>query len=151
MTKGRHTKGTSTARPRRVSRSGWPIWSFCPRDRVTPWSDGGFLHRVVVPIAPFSSPVGPATFDVGTSGTDGDNDCLAQTSPCETIEHALTFAVDGDTITIGTGTFVEQDLRVGCTVTISGDPAGGTTIEALAGFGPIFEIERSSEAARVSW
>ena len=101
----------------------------------------GFLHRVVAPIAPpHPAPFGPATFHVETSGADGDNDCVVEASPCRTIEHALTFAVDEDTIAIGPGTFVESGLKLDYELTIRGDPSGGTTIDAGGAPSSIFDI-----------
>jgi len=48
-----------------------------------------------------------ATRFVRKSGSDGGNAMCAQASPCATIAHAVAVASAGDTINIGTGTFVE--------------------------------------------
>jgi hypothetical protein len=127
--------------------SGCGTWRFCPGGHVTRGQVAGFLHRVVGPIAPPPpAPIGPAIFYVATSGEDGDNYCLVETSPCRTIGRALTLAYDDDTIEIGPGTFVESGLRVSYDMTINGDDAGGTTIDAGGAGRSIFSIGQSYDA-----
>lgn len=49
---------------------------------------------------------------VATTGSDAANDCNSQGSPCATIKYALTQADDGDTVSVGAGTYAEGPLFI---------------------------------------
>ena len=115
--------------------TGCGTWRYCIDAGVTRGQMAGFLHRVVEPIAPppHPAPSGISILHVATSGSDSGNACLVETSPCRTIARALDVAFDGDTISIGPGTFNEENLAITHDLTIEGDPDGGTTIDASGG------------------
>jgi hypothetical protein len=62
----------------------------------------------------------PATRYVdGATGSDTTNNCTDHASPCATIGHALSQAVDGDAILVAQGTYTEN-LVITKTVTLAG-------------------------------
>jgi hypothetical protein len=63
----------------------------------------------------------------GVSGNDS-NSCLSTTSPCKTIGHAISLAVAGDTIRIGSATYTEN-LMVGINLMLIGAGAATTIID----------------------
>jgi predicted outer membrane repeat protein len=75
---------------------------------------------------------------VATTGSDGTNNCQSASAPCLTLTHAMTKASNGDTINLGSGTFV-GNVEINKSVTIAGTaPTGSlsatnTTISAQEG------------------
>ena len=61
----------------------------------------------------------PTTFYVSMGGSDGPT-CGTSGSPCLTIQQALANANDGDTISVGVGTYVGTDIAISKAVTVSG-------------------------------
>ena len=111
--------------------TGCGTWRYCPASSVTRGQMAGFLHRVEKPISPPPYPAPPiATLYVTTTGTDGGNPCLVKANPCRTIAYALSLVLDFDTISVGPGTFLEGGLVLKHDLTITGDPGGGTAIDA---------------------
>ncbi|MCK5690574.1 thrombospondin type 3 repeat-containing protein, partial [Myxococcota bacterium] len=69
----------------------------------------------------FAMPVFAADLYVDDGGDDATNECLLDTAPCLTLEHALTLAVMGDTIHMDSGTYATAlPLMVGDGVSILG-------------------------------
>jgi parallel beta-helix repeat protein len=63
---------------------------------------------------------------VATTGSDaGPNDCTNVASPCLTIQHAISQAVDGDTIIVAAGTYVQSsDIIIDKSLTLQGANVG---------------------------
>ena len=115
--------------------NGCNTWQYCPAEPITRGQVAAQLHRVESPLTtalPFPAPP-IATLHVALTGTDTANDCLDPSQPCRTIGHALGLALDDDTIDVGPGTYAEEGLVLAQDVTITGDPGGGTIIDASAG------------------
>ncbi|MDT4912614.1 MAG: hypothetical protein QOC66_1742 [Pseudonocardiales bacterium] len=90
--------------------------------------------------APASAAPTPTRY-VAIGGDDIDNDCLSQSSPCETIQYAVNQADPGDTVSVGAGAGADAyaesvHIRIPLTLvgagstgsgrtTISGDPESG--------------------------
>ncbi len=74
------------------------------------------------------------TRHVGVNGDDqgGSNRCLLSFDPCATIDHALTWAADGDTIQVGAGTYTEVKIVIDKDVTIRGADPATTIIQAAS-------------------
>ena len=108
--------------------TGCAAQSYCPSFIVTRGQMAAFLHRVRVPLP--HPLVAIATLFVSPSGSDADNDCLTAASPCRTPRYGLSMVLNGDTLTIAAGTYKDAGLFTGRDVTITGDPAGGTIIDA---------------------
>jgi large repetitive protein len=76
--------------------------------------------------------VTPTTRYVSTTGSDttGDvaNDCTVKAKPCLTVQHAVDEANDGDTVSIGAGTFDGSVTAEGISLTITGSTSGTTTL-----------------------
>ncbi len=68
---------------------------------------------------------------VSTDGSDTDNACLAIETPCETIAHAITVALDHDDILIGAGTYTES-LTLDKPLSLLGEGRDQTMIQAHA-------------------
>jgi hypothetical protein len=83
---------------------------------------------------------------VGAGGNNANN-CLSSATACATITGAIAKAgfVDGDTINVGAGTFVERPSFVAKTATISGQ--GPTTVINGSAAGSVFSV--SIGAAKV--
>lgn len=76
-------------------------------------------------------------------GSDALNDCLTETSPCETIAVAVSNANDGDEIVLLTpGPYYEHDIVVFSALTLTGMP--GTSIDA-GGLGRHFLMATDGE------
>ncbi len=58
------------------------------------------------------TPNPPVTRYVATTGSDTGNDCTDQLSPCATIAHAVSQAVNGDTLDLAAGTYNEPGLVI---------------------------------------
>lgn len=65
---------------------------------------------------------------VATTGSDSENDCTNQGQPCATVQHAVDQAVNGDTVTIGAGTFTGSTAVASKSLTITGSTTGSTTL-----------------------
>ena len=114
--------------------TGCGTWRYCIADSVTRGQMAGFLHRVEKPVTPPPHPAPPiSTLYVATTGVDAGNDCLVKATPCLTLGFALSVALDFDTISMGPGTFHEGGLTVNRDLTIDGDAAGASTIDASGG------------------
>jgi len=55
---------------------------------------------------------GPVTRFVATTGNDTGNNCTNDANPCATVAHAVSEAVNGDTLNIGPGTYNEPGLLI---------------------------------------
>lgn len=76
-------------------------------------------------------------------GSDALNDCLTETSPCETIAVAVSNADDGDEIVLATpGPYYEHDIVVFSALTLTGMP--GTLMDA-GGLGRHFLMATGGE------
>ena len=76
-----------------------------------------------------------ATRFVATIGNDTGNDCLADSTPCKTITHALTQVAVNDTIQVAAGTYNPAlggtfPLTIGINLTLIGAGADRTIIDA---------------------
>jgi hypothetical protein len=71
------------------------------------WTNGGATPTSSAPLS--QQVVAPATLYVTTSGSDtsggSGNTTCAKSSPCATVSHAVSEALAGDTVDVGTGTF----------------------------------------------
>jgi predicted outer membrane repeat protein len=80
---------------------------------------------------------------VATGGSDTNNDCSNQGSPCATIQHAVTQAASGDTINVAAGTYHENvtffGMTLGMPLTIQGAGAGSTTVDG-GNAAPVFTV-----------
>ncbi|MEO8604198.1 MAG: right-handed parallel beta-helix repeat-containing protein, partial [bacterium] len=76
-----------------------------------------------------AAPAAAAPRYVETTGVDASNDCSVPTSPCLTVDYAVTQAAGGETIFIGSGTFAEQ-VTVNKSVVLHGNGTAATTIHA---------------------
>lgn len=88
----------------------------------------------------------PATRYVATGGDDGGevvNDCLQAAHPCKTVQHAVDEAVDGDTVSIATGTY-SQSVAIQKSLTLTGASDGSTTLTGTTG--PTVQIQPAAEA-----
>lgn len=83
----------------------------------------------------------PLTRYVSTTGDDafGENDCSNQNDPCATIENALNYAQNGETVRIFGGTYTEAGLLVGQSIRIQGDGPDATIVQAAADPGTAFD------------
>jgi hypothetical protein len=89
---------------------------------------GLLLLLLVVGLLPL--PASAAVRYVTKSGVD--NTTCAQSSPCASIEHAVTIANPGDTISIGKGTFKETvGVSIDKALTINGAGAFSTTVSTV--------------------
>jgi hypothetical protein len=66
-----------------------------------------------------ASTASAATRHVSASGGDTANDCLSAASPCASVGHAVTEAVDGDTVSVAAGAYtgsgqvtIDKDLTI---------------------------------------
>jgi Protein of unknown function (DUF1565) len=76
-----------------------------------------------------------ATRFVATTGSDAANDCQGSGTPCKTITHALTQTVASDTVAVAAGTYNTAlgetfPLVISVNLTLTGDPAGNTILDA---------------------
>jgi hypothetical protein len=71
-------------------------------------------------VCEFEIITGPATRFVATGGSDTANNCLNDASPCATVGHAVDEAMDGDTIDIAAGTYLEPGLLIEKVLSIIG-------------------------------
>jgi hypothetical protein len=97
----------------------------------------------------------PASADAATrfvdlSGNDvgGTNNCLNSALPCRTIKHAATQAATGDTVDVGSGTFIEGQIVVNKPMAFHGQGAGNTVVNGQSansgGFAGLFLINTPS-------
>jgi hypothetical protein len=68
--------------------------------------------------------------DDGGNDFAGFNDCRTAGIPCATIQHAVDIACDGNTINVAAGSYTEQVLVAGKSVSLVGAGKATTTIEA---------------------
>jgi parallel beta-helix repeat protein len=67
----------------------------------------------------------PVNRYVATTGTDLANDCTNVLIPCLTIQHAISQAVDGDTIIVAAGTYLQSsDIVINKGLTLQGANVG---------------------------
>lgn len=86
---------------------------------------------LLLPVAPAIA--APLTVRyVSVSGTDWANASCAVATPCRTIAYAINVAVAGDTINIGSGTFIEFPLNVAKNLTFVGKGVRNTIIDVNA-------------------
>jgi hypothetical protein len=78
-----------------------------------------------------SSDGGGPTRYVSTAGSDLANNCSTKAHPCRTIEHAVTVASPGNTVSIDEGTYIEQ-VTVSESLTLRGAGIDSTVIQAPA-------------------
>ncbi len=91
-----------------------------------------------------------ATLYVDVNLGDDANACTGPgASACETIEEAIDKASNGDTIEIAAGTYFEHDIQVDKEVTLEGDSAKTTIIDANFQ-GRVFDVDVASTIARVT-
>ena len=91
---------------------------------------------VVLPsVLCMTCPAWAATRFVATTGNDSSNNCLAASSPCKTITHALTQVATNDTVHVAAGTYDPAlgetfPLTIGINLTLTGSGADTTIINA---------------------
>lgn len=82
----------------------------------------------------------------GVSGSDGNN-CMAPTSPCKTVGHAISLASAGDSVMVAAATY-RENLTVGMSLKIVGASASTTILD---GGGSNTVINVSSSTATVTF
>ncbi len=123
--------------------TGCAVWKFCPAIGVTRGQMAAFLHRVIEPVAPPppSAPVGPQTLHVSIDGANDGNGCTEAATPCGSVRYAALQALPGETVQVGPGTFDESPTSLGFDLTIVGDGADTTVIDASCGpYAGLFDI-----------
>ncbi|CAG1006663.1 hypothetical protein ANAEL_03444 [Anaerolineales bacterium] len=69
---------------------------------------------------------------VATTGHDADNDCLIETNPCATVQHAIDVANDGEQVLIASGLYT-QSATLYKPVSLTGVSSDTTILHAAAG------------------
>ena len=77
---------------------------------------------MAVPVIPFRY--------VAPGGSDAGNNCWFSGSPCATITYAISQAASGNTIEIAAGTYTEAGVVITKNVTLAGEGASSTIIQA---------------------
>ena len=72
---------------------------------------------------------GEPTRFVSTAGTDAGNTCTNHSTPCRTVERAVTVASPGDAVQIAEGTYIEQ-VTITKSLTVQGAGQDKTVIQA---------------------
>ncbi len=98
------------------------------------------LNAVAAALAP--SAFATTWYVNGVTGND-NNSCMAPTTACKTIGHAISLAASGDTVRVAAATYVET-IVIGINLKILGSGAASTIIDAAGGTGPIVAIKSTA-------
>src|SRR2546421_7192053 len=80
----------------------------------------------------FATASGAATRYVSTTGDNTSNDCTNANNACATIAYAINQSNPGDTVQVAAGTYTEHGITVDRNLTIAGDSAAATVVQAAA-------------------
>lgn len=106
------------------------MWRVDPRNSLYA-SIAAFVVSLAI-LATAAQPASAAFRDVAPTGTDAGNDCLTQSNPCATIQHAIDEAEGWDWVDVRAGTYTET-VRIDKPLTLIGrttvqDPGEPQTI-----------------------
>lgn len=83
---------------------------------------------------------------VSPTGNNSDNNCLNLDTPCQTIAYAIAQSVNGDTIVLGAGSFLENTILVNKNLSIVGKGPVNSIVNAQEN-GRVFLIAEDIEAS----
>src|SRR2546423_587902 len=96
------------------------------------WIKSLFAVALFVFCGAFATASGAATRYVSTTGDNTSNDCTNANNACATIAYAINQSNPGDTVQVAAGTYTEHGITVDRNLTIAGDSAAATVVQAAA-------------------